>query len=286
MKDLDLLVLADRNSSVCRAYLSYLKAFGYKPKKILLVDHIGPSKIVNRISRVFGRQLTSHLLRLYRIIVSLRRNNAPEWMPLAKYMNAQFEHPVPFFDAFNYSDYAHEVETVVVKGFDDSRLLDAVINSRIKALLFTGGGLVKPELLSLPDTKIIHIHPGIVPDIKGADGILWSVLLRGKPGYSGFYMSPGIDTGDILIKIEYKLPCFDKHIYLETQTFDGMYKALLFSFDAHMRAKTLIALIEKSEDLNCVLEDMPKEAQIKESGRVYFFMHRVLRNAALETLCE
>jgi hypothetical protein len=284
MRDIDLMVLADRSSSVCRAYLTYLNSEGFRPKKILLIDFIAKSKRNDTLIRLFGKTSTIHLLRMYRWVAGKRNTDKKKWVELSRIMDSKFENSVNFFGEFNYSDYAGEVCQLVIDGFDDPALLDVVERSDIRTMLYTGGGIVRPRLLELSNKELIHIHPGVVPYVKGADGILWSALVRKKLGYSGFYMNPGIDTGDVLITKEYPIPVFDKSLLKEFSA-DDLYKALLFSYDAHMRAKTLILLLDNWKRTSNPLWDMSRQKQ-KEEGRIYFFMHPRLRSAVLESMCE
>lgn len=284
MKILDIVVLADRRSPVCRAYLSYLHATGYRPAQILLIDFIGVSKKITWIKSLIGKKLTSLLLRLYRHLTTT--NIGPHYARLVTMMNADFEVPVPFLEKFNYATHSQVISSVVASNFDDPRIISAIQQTGIKTLLFTGGGRVTNEILDLKDTRVIHIHPGIVPEIKGSDGILWSTLIRKKLGYSIFYMKQGLDTGDVLLQQEYKTPNFTHNKFLQDYTYDEVYNALLQVYDPHMRAKTLIELLILSENLVCPLDDMPVKSQHSDQGRVYFFMHNILRNALLESICE
>ena len=59
-------------------------------------------------------------------------------------------------------------------------------------------GILPPSLLALPGVKFIHVHPGFLPYVRGSDGLLWSALIRNKPGVSVFYMDPEIDGGKII----------------------------------------------------------------------------------------
>ena len=281
MRDLDLVVLADRNSSVCRAYLAYLASGGFRPKKLLLVDFLGKATKTEALSSVLGRRFTAQLQRWYRARIKFRKVEAPAWQSIATAMDTEFQCSVPLFDDFSYSQYAEDVKAVVVNGFDDPVLLKAVIESDSKVFLYTGGGLIGRALLEMHGVRVIHIHPGIVPDVRGADGILWSTLIRGKLGYSGFYMNPGIDTGDIMIRREYELPQFDKQKFHPEWTFEDLYKALLFSYDAHLRASTLLELVGFAQRNGYALDQLPSERQTESEGRTYFFMHPKLRNVAL-----
>ncbi|EFL91636.1 hypothetical protein REG_1079 [Candidatus Regiella insecticola LSR1] len=64
--------------------------------------------------------------------------------------------------------------------------------------LFTGGGIVPGSFFNLKNTRFLHIHPGYLPNIRGADCLLWSTMLAGYASATCFYLDPGIDTGDVI----------------------------------------------------------------------------------------
>lgn len=182
------------------------------------------------------------------------------------------------------------VETISVNGLNDASLAQYLRSSREKTILFTGGGLLKEPLLSLDGIRFIHIHPGIVPEVKGADGLFWSLLLKGKAGYSAFYMNPGIDTGDIIVQQEYKVDL--SGLGLENYGNDEVYRALLDFYDPCFRIMTFIHLLNSIFDKKQLIDDnenldlrsIPSKAQDPTEGRTYFFMHRQLRNFVIDGL--
>ena len=97
------------------------------------------------------------------------------------------------------STYSDCVESLLVDGLADKVLQDFLATEKPGAVLFTGGGIVPANLLNIPHLKFWHIHPGYLPKIRGADCALWSSLLTGYTSATCFYMSPGIDTGDIIL---------------------------------------------------------------------------------------
>jgi methionyl-tRNA formyltransferase len=59
-------------------------------------------------------------------------------------------------------------------------------------------GLLRPDILAIPNEGVVNVHPGLLPWIRGNSPIGHS-LLRGVPlGSSMFYVDPGIDTGSIV----------------------------------------------------------------------------------------
>ena len=180
----------------------------------------------------------------------------------------------------NYARYANQLDEVFVDGLGDTALeahLRGLTGRR--AVLFTGGGMVPASLLNIPHCRFIHVHPGVLPHVRGADGLLWSVLLRGQPGATVFYMSPELDTGDIILASDLELP-------LMPEGFAGLDTAmayrLLYAFvDPMLRAVMLLRVI-KSASSN--LFELPAVAQSQSEGTTFHFMHERMRRVAFEHL--
>jgi methionyl-tRNA formyltransferase len=69
-------------------------------------------------------------------------------------------------------------------------------------IAFTGGGLLRKELLRIPRQGILNCHSGILPSYRGMDVVEWAILERhiDHIGLSLHFMAAGVDTGPILMK--------------------------------------------------------------------------------------
>ncbi|HKZ43870.1 MAG TPA: formyltransferase family protein [Anaerolineales bacterium] len=84
-------------------------------------------------------------------------------------------------------------------------LNDPVVIEGLKILqpdlvIFTGGGLLRQEILSNSGHGVINCHMGVLPLYRGMDVVEWPIL-EGNPdklGITVHFMDKGIDTGDIL----------------------------------------------------------------------------------------
>ena len=46
-----------------------------------------------------------------------------------------------------------------------------------------------PEsIFNIKNSSFIHIHPGYLPDIRGADCLLWSIMLANYPSATSFFI--------------------------------------------------------------------------------------------------
>jgi hypothetical protein len=184
------------------------------------------------------------------------------------------------FGSFDYGRYSPSVERVLVRDLRDPALLERFSHGSPETVLFTGGGIVPKALLELPGIRFLHVHPGYLPHVRGADGALWSTLVRGRPGASCFYMAPGIDTGEIVAAREFEPLAFNlpPGARPDDQT---LYRALFSFCDPLLRAELLAEVLERSDGEP---SQLVAQAQDTGAGLTYHFMHERLRAAALQRL--
>lgn len=271
MRAIDLTVVADPTCSTSRAYLAYLRAHGYRPRKVLVVDFVSqPARTpVHRRLKEIVRNLfrgperrpdTSPEERLYRECCEAMQEGQPV--------------QVQYFGPFDWKAHAESVERCRATGYGDARF-QALLRRQPGALLYTCGDRVPPELADDPALRILHIHPGVVPAIRGSDGLLWSLAVRGRPGASCFYMNAGIDTGALIATLEFERPSFPHLSHLLDAHEALLYRALLFSYDPHLRGRTLIDVLVRNEGRS--LRELPSTPQRPDEGRWWFAMHPLLR---------
>lgn len=181
---------------------------------------------------------------------------------------------------FRYEDYAARVDDVLVEGLQDPVLAEALRAVEPRTVLFTGGGILPGPILDLPGFRFLHVHPGFLPHVRGADGMLWSMLVRGRPGVSAFYMARGLDTGDILAAKEEARPLFDLQGRARPDD-RTLYRALFSYADPLLRARFLVDEILKAPG---DLASRPVTRQKKSAGTEFHFMHDAVLKEALGLL--
>ncbi|MBN8543781.1 MAG: hypothetical protein J0M34_05900 [Alphaproteobacteria bacterium] len=262
MRSINLTVIADRSCSTSRTYLEYLRAAGLKPKHLWLVD-FGACSLLARLKPM------------------KRTMPAPFLSENAAYrelcMNIQREAgvtPTDYFAQWEPQDYAEEITYFRARDFDDVSLQARMKKHTDTAFLYTNGGILPAAILNAPDVRVLHIHPGIVPDVRGSDCLLWSVKLRNKIGVSCFYMSAGIDEGDLIAQHEWDIPKLPSlAAMLNPREEDMGYRALLYALDPHYRAQLLIKAIGDATDLR----NLASRPQPKASRSAYLWLHPRLR---------
>ncbi|MCM8594229.1 hypothetical protein [Accumulibacter sp.] len=256
---------------VTEAYLAYLSLHEMRPALILAIDYVGDGPRSERLRRLVGTGVAARLQRI-------RRNRAAR-VPAALAETLQRSLPVVLTPGRepDYEAVAQRVLRLTVDNYADPRLLKAMRDCGVRTFLYCSGGRV-PAAYFKEDLSILHIHPGVVPHVRGSDGLLWSMLARGRPGCSCFYMDAGIDTGRLIATAEYEPPRWSG---LRADA-DGLYHALLYCYDPHLRAALLISVLERlapGQDLAAL-----ETAAQPHGGGHYYTMHPELRARVLARL--
>jgi methionyl-tRNA formyltransferase len=73
-------------------------------------------------------------------------------------------------------------------------------SSEFELVVFTGGGIIKLNILKLANRGIVNCHSGILPDYRGMDCHKWAILNDelDKVGVSCHFMSEKVDRGDLI----------------------------------------------------------------------------------------
>lgn len=272
-----------------RAYLALLRRRGFCAQRIISMVLNYDVSTKKEFSRWLPNSLRLYLakrnqdLRLNFWARQLRRKNSDLFKSLGSASCTSFNHTMDLFDemygSLDFYNYAEKVQEVCISGYSDP-LLERCLNSIPKTtILFTGGGLVPESLLKSGNHRFIHVHPGYLPFVRGSDGSLWSLLVRGRLGISCFFMTPGIDEGAVIAAQELDPPVIDisgkKKIGDQT-----LYRAFYSFFDPILRASFLTDLIIKNPDIG----SWAGTSQNNDESIVYHFMNSMLRRNALNRI--
>lgn len=263
---------------IARAYLATIRSLGLKPRRI-----INLVSIVDLASRKpVGKWLPLSLRIKY--AEAVQRNRIHYWVKQIKLrmpeLTAGLSDAVKnswSFDAdvlagalslCDLSAYSDRVENLLVSSLKDPALQQYLDQSDESAFLYTGGGIVPAGLLSIQGKQLIHVHPGFLPEIRGADCALWSLLIKGHASASCFYMDPGIDTGDVILpawlpelQLKHDLSSYDQRM---------VYRALYSFVDPWIRSYVLREFLQRYDHY----DNLPVTPQNPEDGVTFHFMHR------------
>jgi len=129
-----------------------------------------------------------------------------------------------------------------------------------------GGTILRKEILN-SGKRFIHVHPGLLPMVRGSTAIYYSLLLEGKLGATVILMEEKIDEGPVL----------------HAKTFEAGPKDedLDYVTDPGMRTAALIEYFEKLRDHQIDLKTLPKPSVQKSQGHTFYIIHPVLKHLAL-----
>ncbi len=145
-----------------------------------------------------------------------------------------------------------------------------LIKNMEENIFINSGKQIYKEILDL-DKKFIHIHPGDLPSIKGADASLWQLKHWGDYAVSCFVMNKKIDEGNILYKKKIKFQKFKFDIFSQLET-DEIYRLWYSFFDPLLRGFLLRELIINKNDLISNISDIPKKHNENKKSNYYSFM--------------
>lgn len=174
--------------------------------------------------------------------------------------------------------YADKIITCPITSLKDSRFLDFIKQQDASNYLFTGGGFLPQDFFDLKKAKFIHIHPGYLPDIRGADCLLWSVMFSDYPSASCFFLDSDIDTGDVINATflpKISLPPTAARLNLK------MSYRLLYSFiDPWIRSVNLRDTLINTN----YFEKIASYPQCKSEGHNFHFMHEKLKGDVIKKI--
>ncbi|WP_028865673.1 methionyl-tRNA formyltransferase [Psychromonas aquimarina] len=154
----------------------------------------GRTRIINHLKKVGwkfawlllwqrGIQVLGYLVTL--AFPFLRKRLKPAWKIAA-------DHNIPVFHCGNINDKSCQE---FIKKLQPDLLISAYFSQ-----------ILKKEIISLPKTGVLNIHPGWLPSYKGAMAYFW-VLNNGsdRGGVTVHWIDEGIDTGEVLARKAFTL---------------------------------------------------------------------------------
>lgn len=137
-------------------------------------------------------------------------------------------------------------------------------------VVFTGGGMIRENILNNSGAGIINCHMGILPMYRGMDVVEWPLLHNdfNNIGVTLHFMANGVDTGDILKITKIQLKSTDTIKSLRTRFEPVMVKEMVEVVSIYLNGKVT-----------------PQKQKI-EDGKQFFVMHNDLINLAESNLNE
>lgn len=271
---------------IARAYLEMLYSLRCKPRRI--VHLVAKRDLVTK--KPVGKFLPLFLRNKYSATVQSRKiHHWPKYLfrthdKLCMELFDQLSEALKIEQdtlsgTINLRPLDHYCDNIIIFPFNslrDPELLEFIKQQNASTYLFTGGGIIPKTFFGIKNTQFLHVHPGHLPDIRGGDCLLWSVMLSDHPSATCFCMDAGIDTGNIVNAVflpKIKLPA------AATNLDENMNYRLLYSFiDPWVRAVVLRDTLR----LTGYLENIVSTPQAIDAGTTFHFMHTNMRNKVIK----
>ena len=107
---------------------------------------------------------------------------------------------------------SHNIPVVFFQDLNAAGVIHLLRDTKPDLVVFTGGGLIREEVLQLAGAGILNCHSGLLPRYRGMDAIEWPIL-EGRYDHLGLtvhFMEREVDTGDILRVQQVKLEPGDR----------------------------------------------------------------------------
>lgn len=170
----------------------------------------------------------------------------------------------------------HTFQYTNINDFENHELSETYKSS---IFLYTNGGILNEAILT--KLNFIHIHPGCVPEVRGSDGLLWSVDKFGFPTCSLIEMSKKIDAGKVLLRCalrDFELPKFIPLLFRIAP--QRAYAAMLNTLDSELRALVLSQFLDSEKNFgNGVWDSTLQDENLQET---FFWMHPKVRLLVLK----
>jgi methionyl-tRNA formyltransferase len=162
------------------------------------------------------------------------------------------------------------IPLVTVRDQNDPRAEAALRAAQPDAIAYTGGGLIRANILAVPRLGVVNCHMGILPLYRGMDVVEWPILeASGRSPQIGLtlhFMERGVDTGPILLQYRLELRPGDTIASIRRRLEPEM---------VHLMIHGLRGLRDAT------LTPVPQQPAV---GRQYFVLHPRLKAAAEDSL--
>ena len=125
----------------------------------------------------------------------------------AAYHNGNFENLLSFRNKNNITitkldefQSKYSVPVISCSSLNDKVVVNALQEIQPDLVVFTGGGLIRKDVLSNSGNGVLNCHMGVLPFYRGMDVVEWPILEDHieQIGITVHFMDQGLDTGDIL----------------------------------------------------------------------------------------
>jgi methionyl-tRNA formyltransferase len=121
----------------------------------------------------------------------------------------------------------HGIETIDVESHNDAGTASLIRHLGTK-LLVNGGSprILKSAILEAPTIGALNVHPGLLPQFRGATCVEWAIYLDEPIGNTVHFMTQGIDEGPIVAQEQIPVKTGDSYIDVRVAIYLGGFDLL------------------------------------------------------------
>ncbi len=127
-----------------------------------------------------------------------------------------------------------KIPSYCVPNHNDSSCKELLEEAQPDLLVLGGTRIIKHEILEIPRLGTVNAHPGLLPWLRGSASVGWALYKDLPQGATAHFVSPGIDTGDIIITRQ--LPVYHHDTYESLN-----YRVAILAGELMAEALTMIA---------------------------------------------
>ena len=92
--------------------------------------------------------------------------------------------------------------------------------------VIAGARILKPYVINAFKLGVVNFHPGFIPEARGLDAVLWSILEGVPLGATAHLIDEHIDAGTLLVKRKIPLYCDDTILDLTERVYETQLEML------------------------------------------------------------
>jgi methionyl-tRNA formyltransferase len=124
---------------------------------------------------------------------------------LNPYLEKSLRHGDRVFRGLRELARAYEFPVVTCGDQNSPRALAQLKQWSPDLAIFTGGDILRDEVLKIPRLGVLNSHLALLPEIRGMSSPEWSLLCGVPLGITIHFMDSGLDTGAILLRREFRV---------------------------------------------------------------------------------
>jgi len=286
MKEIPDLIFFMTGNTASNAFLSVMKEMDLIPERIVYLNYIKNSHKDTFKGRILKKHDKRRILNFiwerfpFKKQASKKLFNYPIYESIKKAIITYYSdnnYNTEFFSISRIEELSRSdipIETLSISSINDSNMVTLIKSAPQHYALNVQGQLIKDDLLK-SGVRFLHIHPGLLPEVRGISTLLWGAQVHDKIGGTLFEIDAGIDSGDIIHLEEYPVPKIPiPKEYLISDYAQERFLALETVIDPLLRADVLCSALKRSIDIS----QLEKKPQNHERAVHYFYPHQLLRD--------